>query len=73
MDFYYKYYKKDRKLCASFWKSGIHIQLYYVEGFKYVISKNRKVIYETYTLSVAEDHFFKAIYMEATEPELFTD
>lgn len=73
MDFYYKYYKKSRKLCASYWKSGTDIKLYYVEDFKYVITKNRNVIFETYSLPVAEDHFFKAIYMEAKDPNLFTD
>lgn len=73
MDFYYKYSKKPKVLCASFWKSGHDIKLYFVEKFKYVVTKDRSVMFESYFLNKAEDRFFKEIYMEANDPLLFND
>lgn len=68
-DFYVKYGSKSAKLIAYYSCGGINIKLHIVGSSKYVLSKNRKVIYDSMDATKARAAFHNLIYMEA--PDLF--
>lgn len=77
MDFYFKYREYDRKLISTFRHKGITLNVYRVTVpnqtvTKYVLTKNREVILETFQLFIIEDKFLNIIYLETGgSPELF--
>lgn len=80
MDFYFKYREYDRYLKSTFRHLGHSLNLYCVAvphntAVKWVLTKDRNVVYETFNFPDCEKKFFELIFIN-TElspeiPELF--